>query len=315
MLGLGHREQDVKHRRLSSRAFTLIELPVVRQRERSAFTLIELLVVIAILLLLVGLLVPYLRRVRELAERAECQSMMRLLGTAGQSFAAEHNGRGPGRAVQYHYYSDGGARGWTWVEVLNIEYFGVNTPGWTHTEVRIQRHGWERYNKTDIYCPTMKPWRNNLWPRAYMWNGDAAGGPNWESSGQPYEGPYGKRIDNPADVDPGYATADIYALGARMDMFLQPSYQFLVVEGEKGSDYVGAIWPASAPHRATLGDDSGKPPWSGCRGTFAFRHLKGNERSMYVQRATANVLYFDGHVEVIRPNDRLNAYDRFNIRY
>ena len=45
-----------------------------------------------------------------------------------------------------------------------------------------------------IYCPSMKPWGGGRYPRAYMWNRDATGGPTWGG----YEdtpGPYGKAVD------------------------------------------------------------------------------------------------------------------------
>ncbi|HUT59088.1 MAG TPA: prepilin-type N-terminal cleavage/methylation domain-containing protein [Phycisphaerae bacterium] len=71
--------------------FTLIELPfdrlrVVRQRERSAFTLIELLAVIAVIMVLLTLLVPSLRRARELMRRAQCNNNARCLAQAALAY-------------------------------------------------------------------------------------------------------------------------------------------------------------------------------------------------------------------------------------
>jgi len=81
-------------------ASTLIELPfdglrAVRQGERGAFTLVELLVVVAIFMVLVAMLVPSLRRAKEMALRAYCAASERVSLVAAAAYASNNAGKFP----------------------------------------------------------------------------------------------------------------------------------------------------------------------------------------------------------------------------
>jgi prepilin-type N-terminal cleavage/methylation domain-containing protein len=62
---------------------------------KAGFTLIELLVVIAIIALLMGILMPALSRVREMAKRSVCSSQVKQVGLAMTAYTSDYDGRMP----------------------------------------------------------------------------------------------------------------------------------------------------------------------------------------------------------------------------
>lgn len=299
-----------------------------RRRHVHAFTLIELLVVVAILALLVLALVPMLSGARELARRVKCMAQFRHIAIAFNGFAAMHQGRGPGSA--YVFYSNDPAqwipqtayiqRSMGWKGMLDRDYFriGDNAPSmfpiWLPMTTNLPPGTSPKYSSDlqtrskQLACPSARVSASNYCLREYCVFVDFEGGPrvgNISDAVEPIEGPYG------AKMRPAPPPWTVYCLGPMYEKYPWPNQQFALWESEWATDNT---WQANNLDGSTGPvNDVGTlaKPYLGHNGQYAFRHTLPADPTQVTQKATANFLFFDGHVEYLGPRAKIAGRDRY----
>jgi hypothetical protein len=147
-------------------------------------------------------------------------------------------------------------------------------------------------------------------------NLNATGGYNWGDYELKPWGPYGLALD-PKTVWKDYTQ---YNLGAKVEIFRNPAYTYLVTEAEYRNPTQHGVWPY---RDVLLPGCQNLPPWcgptdpsdtvTGNSGAFAFRHLLSADKKYYQQTGRANAVHIDSHVTRFAPTDKkVNASDRFS---
>jgi prepilin-type N-terminal cleavage/methylation domain-containing protein len=142
----------------------------VIMHKRKGFTLIELLVVIAIIALLMGILMPTLRKARDAARRISCGSRLKQWGTAIQMYIGDNDGKVMAIVNKWggnpyaHYINNGPMENDRGVTMWNIEginpYIGAFNPDYENNGVSTDM----------VTCPTcsgkfMQEWIKQVnWP-------------------------------------------------------------------------------------------------------------------------------------------------------
>ena len=190
---------------------------------KRAFTLIELLVVISVIALLIGLLLPALKKAKESARRAVCLSNHHQINNALAVYASEQNGRYPpshgGMNAGATYYATSPWARDSGAAFARFGFWGGNK-GWTAMGLLFMAE--ILVDPTLMYCPSQR-FPNFTYPQGWFhapWGGYHVMGYMYRLFGQLSSGITPKDISQLHNYrisdmnDPIALTSDIFLPGS-----------------------------------------------------------------------------------------------------
>jgi prepilin-type N-terminal cleavage/methylation domain-containing protein/prepilin-type processing-associated H-X9-DG protein len=245
---------------------------------RKAFTLTELLIVIAIIGILIGIIMPAVGGVQRAMRSMKCQTNLKTLHLAFVSFANDHKGQYPFPTVRNDGYTDPNilANG-----AFPIVQDSVVKPDvgrfWKYVASAIDSR------LSIVWCPS-------------------------DSGEEEKTGSGSKAADRNFSYSFNWKMRDTVngqLAGINRQRVLYPMERIMIYEEIGPNDFWGVLRPKSDPNN----DD--RP--SGRHG-----NIKGPDLAYgsdgYINRGQCNVMFFDGHVEAMPPediNNNSNYYDPF----
>ena len=270
-----------------------------------AFTLIELLVVISIIALLIAILLPSLSAARETARRIQGASNQRQVYLVFETYAGENAGLYPPKRVLPPANNTEDEKINFWYESL-LNYSESAQVANTDTNPMTINHPAGGQVPTGLLSDPQATHvaarsRSGDWSNATSWVGTCFG-----INGSLYSGFFdiqqGDRDTSPLprdQVTQRVGASDIYLMGdttgvAHNNPATDNSQNYMMQ------------WQTNrpSPHRAM---------------SMHFRHQAGSSSLSWTpdQNGIANVLFMDGHVEGLRPEnvDRSNAAEKSNVHW
>jgi prepilin-type N-terminal cleavage/methylation domain-containing protein len=244
-------------------------------KTRRGFTLVELLVVIAIIALLMGILMPALSRVRQLAFRLTCGTNLAGIGKAMLIYANDYEDELPragGRDTKWGATAN-------WMAASRNLAFGLNATNGTGGSATISS------------CFYLLVKYSEVTPKSFVCKGDA--------------GTTEFKLSEMTGVPTNFELIDAWDFGPAAEAFKHCSYTYhvpfglyaLTTSNEPGFAVAADRNPwlkSPAANAATWGEFKPDVAWGGALGT-SDQAKKGN--AIGHQNDGQNVLFLDSHVE------------------